>query len=157
MPSLRQRIDAVMMQAALAASSPAASIGEDIARSHSHSQPPPGAFQSTDNQRIEELFTRACATAESLLGVVWKDGRLVAQRVRLHDEREWTIHILARYEGVGNRMVAAEEHVEYYVIRDLRKKYGFDGFGVPLEGRQPTDPSSTSILAAVSEIRTKTD
>lgn len=107
---------------------PAAVLG-DHTTGGEHASAPRGAFKRKDEDYIEELLTEAVQSVERLLGRVWDGTRHNAKRHRPYDQQEWEQMILTKYEGVRNRMVAAEESVAYYVIRDLRKRHGKDGYG----------------------------
>lgn len=137
--TLRKRFNSLLDEIAVMPAAPAAALAEHTSGGD-HDYAPRGAFQRKDEDRIEEILTEALQAAESLLGRVWKDGRHVAKRHREYDQREWEESILTKYKGVRNRLVAAEENVEYYVVRDLRKKHGLDGYGKP-----KTDTSNTPV------------
>lgn len=130
--TLKHRFISFLDEVALMPEAPATSITE-LTTGGEADHAPRGAFQPKDVDRIEEILTEALKTAESLTGRLWDGRRHVAQRNRPYDKREWEIHILARYAGVRNRLVAAEESVPYYVIRDLRNKHGLNGYGLPID------------------------
>lgn len=130
--TLRFRINALLDELALAPTAPAAALGEHTSGGE-RDNAPRGAFQRKDEDQIEEIFVDALRAVERLTGRVWNGTRYVAKRHRPYDEEEWKKHILTNYVGVRNRLVAAEEQVEYYVVRDLRKKHGLDGYGNPLQ------------------------
>lgn len=128
--TLRKRFNSLLDEIALSPATPAASLGE-MTSGGEHDHAPRGAFQRSDNDRIEEVLTDALQTVESLLGRVWDGSRHTAKKHKKYDQNEWEKHIIENYAGVRNRLVSAEENVEFYVVRDLRKKNGLDGYGRP--------------------------
>lgn len=126
--TLKARINSLLDEIALMPNAPAAALAEHTSGGE-RDNAPRGSFKRKDEEYIEELLTDAVRSVESLLGRAWDGRRHNAKRRRPYDQQEWEKMILTKYEGVRNRMVAAEEAVEYYVIRDLRKRNGLDGYG----------------------------
>lgn len=126
--TLLARFNSLMVELAISPNAPSTTLGEHTTGGESDTAPR-DAFKYRDDQRVEEILTTALSSVESLTGRIWDGTRHVAKQHKPYDKAEWEQKILEKYYGVRNRLVAAEENVPHYVIRDLRKRHGFDGYG----------------------------
>jgi hypothetical protein len=134
--NLKERLNSLLIEAAMSPATPAAVLGDQTSGGD-RDNTPRGAFQKLDNDRVEEILTRAMEHAEKVLGRVWDGTRHVARKHKTMDERDWQIHVLKTYQGVRHGLAAAEEDVERHVIRDLRKRCCLDNLGRRLPDQQP--------------------
>ena len=126
--SLTARFNSLMVELTLQPNAPATSPTEHTTGGESDTAPR-DAFKYRDEHKVEEIITSALASVESLTRRIWDGTRHVAKPHTPYDKGDWERKVLEQYVGVRNRLVAAEENVPHYVIRDLRKKHGVDGYG----------------------------
>lgn len=127
---IQQRLDSLLIRSALASEARGMGFGDSGSAGAHESTPPPGVGLLMDRDRVKAIMVRAICAAEEVLGIAWDaEHGHIARRTPPFDERAHTVAILRDYAGTSNAVTAAETGEKPHVVRDLRRKHGFDSTG----------------------------